>query len=296
MIGVLIIRSNRLSMRLFLLALIVLLVHGCAVAPPDADYPQPVLGEAREAASLGTRLFYLERMSALAQAIYHSELRRSQVAEAESLDWAISPIDQGGYVVAFIIDLDEGGYVDGEVFFAPGADPDRCLRSGFDPADYTERCDGISVARVVRPASAAELVWASAKRTMLGDPELHLCTADSPAFTLIEEDQRTLGYVLSASSDPDVTVLAGHTRYQLSADGTQILSRLPLFQDCLVVRKQNTASTTAIIVNSLGWDLFNESHVYMTLERRLRVIVAGRLGHQVALDRSGDSVSWRTLR
>jgi len=283
-------------MRYLILALTILLMSACAVTDDKASLNASLRAEADQAVALGSKLFYFERMTVVAEAIYHSELQRSRVAEPESLDWAISPIDVGGYVVAFIIDLDSGGYIDGEVFFAPGADPDRCLRGGSNPAEYSERCDGVSVYRVVRPASSAELVWANARRTMLTDPQLRLCTNDPPQFTLIEEDQRTLGYVLSTSLDPDVAVLAGHTRYQLSLDGKEILGRMPLFQDCLVVRNQSTVKTTAMIVNSLGWDLFNESHVYMTLDRRLRVIVVGRLGHRVALDKAEDSVTWRKVR
>lgn len=277
-------------------ALLALLCSACAVTVDNSDLSATVRAEADEAVTLGSQLFYFDRMTALAEAIYHAELSRSRVPEASTLDWAISPLEDGGYVVAFIIDVDDEGYIDGEVFFAPGADPDRCLRGGSDPADYADNCDGISVARVVRPASPGELAWADARRTMFADPQLQLCTNDAPRFTLIEEGQRTLGYVLSASADPDVAVLSGHTRYLLSSDGKKIQDRTPLFKDCLVVRNQNTASTTAMIMNTVGWDLFNEGHVYMTLERRLRVIVAGELGFRVALDRQGETVSWRRVR
>lgn len=267
----------------------------CASTPA----PPPVLSaEARaaadEAVRRGQRLFLYDRLAWVASDIYQEALRRSAVAAPDSVVWAVRPLAEGGHMVSFIINIDEdGGYVDGEVYFDAKVDPDRCLREG---AEDPSLCEGIDIARGVRPATADEQRWVQARRTMYADPELRVCTQAAPNFSLLDEDAASWGYVLSASADPAELILSGHTRYRLSADGAQVLERKPLFQRCQVIRADPEQTPEALLVGSPSAELFHEGHVFLLLDQQLPVVVSGHLGAVITLELVDGQVRWRQVR
>ena len=283
-------------MRVCLLLCLISLSCGCASLPTDTP-PAPLDAATRAAAdralALGKAVFYNDRLAWVASDIYQAELERAKVPPPKSVDWAVTELANGGHMVSFLLDLeDAGGFVDGEVRFAAGVDPDACIRATDE--DH-KACDGISIARGVRPPTAHERTWAVARRTMLGDPALRLCTEAPPNFTVIDSEGETLGYVLSATLERSKLVMSGHTRYRLSADGSQILDREPLFGTCMVAEREKSSAAVALMMSSQSADLFNESHVFLMLDQQQPVFVIGRLGHKVLIETDHGKPSWKTL-
>lgn len=285
-------------MRSILPLLLSLTLIACAT-PKAQQGPVPSVldSTARAAADAainrGTTLFFYDRLAWVASDIYQGELERAQVPPPQSVDWAITRLPDGGHLVSFLLDLeDAGGFVDGEVRFAPGVDPDACIRAADDDR---AACEGITIARGVRPPTEHERSWAVARRTMLRDPQLRLCTEAPPNFTVIEDQGETVGYVLSATLERSKLVMSGHTRYRLSADGSEILERQPLFETCMVADREKSTAAVALMLSSNSSDLFNESHVFLMLDQRQPVFVIGRLGHKVLIETDGGRPSWKTL-
>jgi hypothetical protein len=249
---------------------------------------------ADQAVRRGERLYLYDRLAWVASDIYQEALRRSAVSPPDSVVWAVRPLAEGGHMVSFIINIaEDGGYVDGEVYFSAEVDPDRCLREGGEDPTL---CEGIDIARGVRPATADEQRWVQARRTMYADPELRVCTAAAPNFSLLNEGEASYGYVLSATEDPAEVILSGHTRYLLSADGGEVLEREPLFERCQVIRTDQEQISEALLVASPTADLFHEGHVFLLLDQQLPVFVSGRLGALIALELVDGEVAWRQVR
>ncbi len=284
----------RLSMHRLLLAICCLFLGACASAPTGAPLSAEATAAADRAVRLGQQLHLYDRLAWVAADIYQEALRRSSVPPPDSVVWAIRPLAEGGHMVSFIINIEEdGGYVDGEVYFDADVDPERCLREGGeDPA----LCEGIDIARGVRPATADEQRWVQARRSMYADPELRVCTEAPPNFSLLDIDGISYGYVLSASENPAEVILSGHTRYRLSTDGSEVLAREPLFQRCQVIELEPDQNREALLVGSPNADLFHEGHVFLLLDQRLPVYVTGRLGAMIALELVDGKVAWRQLR
>lgn len=288
-------------MRTTLFAISALCLGACAPSPNRVTPAQPVQldaqtrAEADRAVALGTQLFNNDRMAWIASDIYQDELNRAGVPPPQTVDWAITRTANGGHLAAFILDVaDSGGFVDGEVHFDPGVDPDACIRS-VDSDQGEEACDGIHIARGVRPPSEEERAWAVARRTMLGDPELRLCSEAAPNFSIVKDDDSTIGYVLTSTLDRETVVMSGHTRYSLSSDGSQIFNRQPLFGSCMLAQREKSSKAVALMLSSTTSDLFNESHVFLMLDQRQPVFVVGRLGLKVLIDLEDGEARWRTL-
>ncbi len=284
----------RISVRRHLLVVCCLYLGACASVPTGPPLTAEASAAADRAVLLGQQLHLYDRMAWVAADIYQEALRRSAVPPPNSVVWAIRPLADGGHIVSFIINIDEdGGYVDGEVYFGANVDPDRCLREGGqDPA----LCEGINIARGVRPATPDEQRWVHARRTMYADPELRVCTEAPPNFSLLDEGEVSYGYVLSASENPAEVILSGHTRFRLSADGGEVLAREPLFQRCQVIQSDPEQIPEALFVASPTAELFHEGHVFLLLDQRLPVFVSGRLGATIALELVDGRVKWRRVR
>lgn len=249
---------------------------------------------ADQAVRRGQRLHLYDRLAWVASDIYQEALRRSAVAPPDSVVWAINTLADGGHMVSFIINIEQdGGYVDGEVYFEASVDPDRCLREGGEDPSL---CEGIDIARGVRPATSDEQRWVRARRTMYADPQLRVCTKAPPNFSLLDEGEASYGFVLSATEDATEVILSGHTRYLLSADGGQVLARNPLFERCQVIHADPEQTPEALLVASPTAELFHEGHVFLLLDQRLPVFVSGRLGAVIALELVDGRVTWRQVR
>ena len=240
----------------------------------------------------GQRLFLHDRLAWVASDIYQEALRRAGVAPPESVVWAIRDELDGAHMVSFIIDLEHGGgYVDAEVYFRPDADPDACLRRGLEDPKL---CEGIDIARGVRPVRVKEQRWVEARKAMLSDPRLRVCTSVPPNFTLLPEGERLIGYVLSASNDPQRLIAAGHSRFELSSDGTQVLDFLPLFRRCSVLQAEQSELPAALLVSGTR-GLFDESHVFLQLDLQRPVQVRDHRGRLIQIEDGDDGLRWRRL-
>lgn len=269
---------------------LLLVLPGCAGVPRLAS--EGDTAEADAALRRGQRLFLQDRLAWVASDLYQEALQRSAVPAPRSVVWTVQALPEGGWMVSFVIDIEEGGgYVDAEVYFTAQADPDACLREGLaDPS----RCDGIDIARGVRPVRAEEARWLQARHSMLGYPALRVCSPVPPNFSLLEDAGRWFGYVLTASDDPQHSILAGHTRFELSADGRQILQHRPLYERCRALQGGDEGLPDTLLVAG-DQALFHEGHVFLHLDLRRPVRVRNRAGQLTEISGAGSTLRWRLL-
>ena len=81
-------------------------------------------------------------------------------------------------------------------------------------------------------------------------------------------------YALAATTDPDVRILAGHHRIQVSADGGNVLGVQPMSRGCLITDGAPPPSERAgAFVTHFLTGAPLESHVYISLTYRVPLLV-----------------------
>ncbi len=83
-------------------------------------------------------------------------------------------------------------------------------------------------------------------------------------------------YLLAASTQPDVLILAGHHRFLVDRDGRTMIENEALSNGCLSMRIEQEIA--APVVTHILHDTPIETHVFTSLDFRLPVYVATRTG------------------
>jgi hypothetical protein len=177
-----------------------------------------------------------------------------------------------------------------EVTFAPEADLAACAKA----ASQGPSCNGIVLKSVVRNLSDAELVMQRAFNT-LRKAEAKVCTDMAPNFILLQESDGWIGYVMSARHSYDISILGGHTRVTISADGNKILALQPLYKNCNVINNLEAmpkdATPVAKSATTLVAQLLHEGLVFSALDDALDIYVIGTAGIVVRVKVARDVAS-----
>jgi len=252
----------------------------------------------------GQAIFRLDRMAIVATGAYLSWLARSGVSGPKDPGgWVVSALNNGGSVVAWVV-LDDPardlGWIETQIYFAPGANADRCAR-----ANSKQSCAGIETLDQARELTPEEVIQLRARRLIRAEPRLKVCTQAPANLLVLRETGRWLGYLFSTSSDPKQIVAAGHSRIEFNADASKIERIAPMFDACRLLPapavesapesalESALESAEAIELVEQSVKYFHEGHVFLALEQQRPVLVRGGAGRAIRIVPSGMAIVLR---
>jgi len=260
-------------------ALVLALIIGCGgggggkgAKEPAAERPPKLLpvpdelkADVEQAQRIGALLFRLDR--ATARATDEVLAQTSGKPDERVQGWIALPIGESAVEVYFLGDV--GGEV--RTFYiarmkAPDAAPEVRGIDGGEPADPV--ITGMFRARQIAAASAGEL---------LAKAGTELCESYNTLVLPgeVRGHDGHLVYLLAATTDPQVTVLAGHHRIHVAPDGTATAE--PMSKGCVMSRPQPPSKdfqAVGAFVTHVLTPFPLESHVFSSLNHGIDLIVA----------------------
>ena len=241
---------------LYLLALLFLIpLEAYAADNTSSTVEQRV----RRAEALGASLYWQDMAAARATDILLGQ--RPDLQRYPVLGWVVTG-DDSAPLVTFIGQRGEE-YV-GQFDVRPGADEGKrlALVSG-------------------RKLTDEELARFMARQTTLPlIPEF--CTENCNSLVLRNPDgPGWLAYWFAASSDPNLILLGGHTRFTVSADGSKLLSQDERFSlsRCLTLdKRQKPDNVVGLTVSFSGGAEPVEAHVFLSLYYKMPLFVRTQSG------------------
>jgi hypothetical protein len=240
------------------LSALLLLVSGCAATSQQRP-PFPVPDESRlsETERLGYRIYQLDQAAWIAT----DAARAAGAIHPPIQGWLAVPNDSS-LLVRFIGPCGDGVCSRIDVPLTGG--PPEVVRNE-PPAPLSE---------------VEEAMWRA--RQLAIATSFRACTPRYNTVVVpVEHDGAAAWrvYLLAASEDPDVVVLAGHHRITVSADGRSLLAEEPLSKSCLVQEQELGPDVTALIVTHVLDPEPIETHVFTSLNYRVPVYVGTERGN-----------------
>lgn len=231
--------------------------------------PLPIPGEMKpaieQAARIGRMLFEYDRAAARASDAVLAHVNGNPPAGVQG--W-VTVEDGDGHEV-FWVGAD-GGDVLVHFVVRVAADDASPVVQEIVPARLAEP----AVAAMFR-ARALASAEAAARFEAAG---VELCPAPYNTVVLpasVRGQDGILVYLLAATTEPDVHILAGHHRLHVSADGTQILDVEPMSKTCVMGRPEGGSDvrTMGAMVTHPMTPVPLESHVFASLSHGLPIFV-----------------------
>ncbi|MGD0191723.1 MAG: hypothetical protein ABSD74_13365 [Rhizomicrobium sp.] len=167
---------------------------------------------------LGAAIFRQDQEASKATDLLFAKIHKADLDSEKIHGWIVEPAASGD-VVRFVRDGANGPEGAYDVAFAGGdaAGPDV-------PKDRT--------------LTSGELAQFNARALALKNAE-HSCTGSYNTVALADpQSNGWLVWTLAATTDASVIQVGGHTRFTISADGRQIVSRDALSRSCFAVNKK----------------------------------------------------------
>ena len=212
----------------------------------------------RQAEQRGKALLELDRVAQAA--LVEAEKTRSFRRDDDVLGWVWEP--RGSAYTLTFVGQNSDNEVVGRFRIA--------MSSSGQPLDELERLERMPV-----PPRLAAQFHARQRAERVDHPE---CSTTYDTLVLPGDDGRWHAYLMPRSAFPDVHLLGGTLRIDISADGNAVQQVLPLAADCALL--QDSADVPALQVTDAGAAHPNELHVYVaqTLGKPLYVTTTANDG------------------
>jgi hypothetical protein len=182
--------------------------------------------------------------------------------------------------VVWTTQSEAASHVFAEVTFPANAALAECAKAG----STGPSCDGIVLKSAARTLTEEERLLQTAFNTLRA-AKVGVCTKAAPNFILLQEPNKLIGYVLSARDTFDISILGGHTKVDIAADGRAVLSVQPLFKNCNVVKNAGAvpegSTMVAKFATTLIAELLHEGLVFAALDDAVDIYVGGTAGFLV---------------
>lgn len=220
-------------------------------SPPLVQDFDPAVTEA-----VGTHMFRQDQFAWKATDILLAKHPQQEVIDAKLHGWIVIEGDAKN-VVRFVRDGINGPEAYYDVTFGPYGDTALT-----EPAD-----------RTLPPDQLAQY-----KARKLASEKFDFRCTDTPANTIAFKDDKTGNWrvwVMTATTDPNLTILGGHIRYTVSADGGTILSTEKLSKGCGLFPKGDDKGHKAVM--QYFRDVVSlkplESHVFANYAYRIPLFI-----------------------
>jgi len=238
----------------------VLVLAGCAAAPPKVNAPlAPRAASATEASAIA-------RVEAAGRAIYRQDQAAQRARDALAAQgiaiplpdvggWIITELPQGTRVSLFVEDADAVAHVEADVLLPP---PGKGL-----PQVTTAPA---------RAPDAAEAAMYRARQTALANAD-ELCGAAFGTVILPGAEQRWDVYLFPESDRAKVIPLGPLLRFDVSADGTRLVSSEAYSKDCISMA-DNDAELYVRLENRTQGELPVPMDVFLSLSYPKPIMLA----------------------